>query len=28
MLIEDSPERAAVDYAGLVVGMDGMRFEL
>jgi pyrroloquinoline quinone biosynthesis protein B len=28
MLIEDSPERAAVEHAGLAVGMDGMRFEL
>ena len=28
MLIEDSPERAAVERAGLVVGMDGMRFEI
>ncbi len=28
ILIEDSPERAAVERAGLVVGMDGMRFEI
>lgn len=28
MLIEDSPERAEVERRGLVVGMDGMRFEL
>ena len=28
MLIEDSPERAEVERAGLVVGMDGMRFEI
>lgn len=28
MLIEDSPERAAVEEAGLVVGDDGMRFVL
>ena len=28
MLIEDSPERLAVERAGLVVGMDGMRFEI
>ena len=28
MLVEDSPERAAVEHAGLAVGMDGMRFEL
>jgi pyrroloquinoline quinone biosynthesis protein B len=28
MLIEDSPERAQVERAGLVVGMDGMRFEI
>ncbi|HET8623115.1 MAG TPA: pyrroloquinoline quinone biosynthesis protein PqqB [Gemmatimonadales bacterium] len=28
ILIEDSPERLAVERAGLVVGMDGMRFEL
>ena len=28
MLIEDSPERAEVERAGLVVGMDGMRFEV
>ena len=28
MLIESSPERAAVEAAGMVVGMDGMRFEL
>ncbi len=28
MLVEDSPERAQVERAGLVVGMDGMRFEV
>ncbi len=28
MLIEDSPERAAVERAGFIVGMDGMRFEI
>jgi pyrroloquinoline quinone biosynthesis protein B len=28
MLVEDSPERAEVERAGLVVGMDGMRFEI
>jgi pyrroloquinoline quinone biosynthesis protein B len=28
ILLEDSPERAAVERAGLVVGMDGMRFEI
>jgi pyrroloquinoline quinone biosynthesis protein B len=28
ILIEDSPERALVEQAGLLVGMDGMRFEL
>ena len=28
MLIESSPERAAVEAAGMVVGMDGMRFEI
>jgi pyrroloquinoline quinone biosynthesis protein B len=28
MLIEDSPERAAVERAGLQVGLDGMRFTL
>jgi pyrroloquinoline quinone biosynthesis protein B len=28
MLIEDSPERAAVERAGLRVGLDGMRFTL
>jgi pyrroloquinoline quinone biosynthesis protein B len=28
MLIEDSPERGAVERAGLVVGMDGMRFDI
>jgi pyrroloquinoline quinone biosynthesis protein B len=28
MLIESSPERAAVEAARMVVGMDGMRFEL
>jgi pyrroloquinoline quinone biosynthesis protein B len=28
MLIEDSPEHAAVERAGLLVGMDGMRFEV
>ncbi len=28
MLVEDSPERAEVERAGLVVGMDGMRFEV
>jgi pyrroloquinoline quinone biosynthesis protein B len=28
ILLEDSPERAAVERAGLVVGMDGMRFEV
>jgi pyrroloquinoline quinone biosynthesis protein B len=28
MLIEDSPERAEVEGAGLVVGMDGMRFDV
>jgi pyrroloquinoline quinone biosynthesis protein B len=28
MLIEDSPEHAAVERAGLLVGRDGMRFEV
>jgi pyrroloquinoline quinone biosynthesis protein B len=28
ILIEDSPERALVEEQGLVVGMDGMRFEV
>jgi pyrroloquinoline quinone biosynthesis protein B len=28
MLIERSPERAAVEAAGVIVGMDGMRFEI
>jgi pyrroloquinoline quinone biosynthesis protein B len=28
MLIEDSPERAEVERAGMLVGMDGMRFEV
>jgi pyrroloquinoline quinone biosynthesis protein B len=28
MLIEQSPERAAVEGAGMLVGMDGMRFEI
>jgi len=28
MLVEDSPERAAVERAGLRVGLDGMRFTL
>jgi len=28
MLLEDSPERAAVEQAGLEVGMDGMRFDV
>ncbi|HEY8308905.1 MAG TPA: hypothetical protein VIG47_00040, partial [Gemmatimonadaceae bacterium] len=28
MLIERSPERAAVEGAGVLVGMDGMRFEI
>jgi pyrroloquinoline quinone biosynthesis protein B len=28
MLIEGSPERAAVEAAGVIVGMDGMRFEI
>jgi pyrroloquinoline quinone biosynthesis protein B len=28
MLVESSPERAAVEAAGMIVGMDGMRFEL
>jgi pyrroloquinoline quinone biosynthesis protein B len=28
MLIEESPERAAVEAAGMLVGMDGMRFEI
>jgi len=28
MLIEGSPERAAVEAAGVLVGMDGMRFEI
>ncbi|MDQ2766915.1 MAG: pyrroloquinoline quinone biosynthesis protein PqqB [Gemmatimonadota bacterium] len=28
MLIESSPERAVVEAAGMVVGMDGMRFEI
>jgi pyrroloquinoline quinone biosynthesis protein B len=28
MLIEDSPERGQVERAGLVVGMDGMRFDI
>jgi pyrroloquinoline quinone biosynthesis protein B len=28
MLIEDAPERAQVELAGLQVGVDGMRFTL
>ncbi|HTC24446.1 MAG TPA: pyrroloquinoline quinone biosynthesis protein PqqB [Gemmatimonadales bacterium] len=28
MLVEDSPERAAVERAGMIVGMDGMRFDV
>jgi hypothetical protein len=28
MLIERSPERAEVEAAGMLVGMDGMRFEI
>lgn len=28
ILLEDSPERAAVEAAGLLVGSDGMRFEI
>ena len=28
MLIEDSPERAQVEQAGLRIGADGMRFTL
>ena len=28
MLIESSPERAVVEAAGMIVGMDGMRFEI
>jgi pyrroloquinoline quinone biosynthesis protein B len=28
MLLEESPERAAVEASGMVVGMDGMRFEI
>jgi pyrroloquinoline quinone biosynthesis protein B len=28
MLIEGSPERAAVEAAGVLVGMDGMHFEI
>jgi pyrroloquinoline quinone biosynthesis protein B len=28
MLVEGSPERAAVEFAGMRVGMDGMRFEI
>ncbi|MGH7628661.1 MAG: pyrroloquinoline quinone biosynthesis protein PqqB [Gemmatimonadales bacterium] len=28
ILIEDSPERATVEQAGIVVGIDGMRFEI
>lgn len=28
MLVESSPERAAVEAAGMIVGMDGMRFEI
>ena len=28
MLIEDSPERAQVERAGLRIGVDGMRFTL
>jgi hypothetical protein len=28
MLIEDGPERASVEAAGLRVGFDGMRFTL
>ena len=28
MLVESSPERAAVEAAGMIVGMDGMHFEL
>jgi pyrroloquinoline quinone biosynthesis protein B len=28
MLIEDSPERAQVVEHGLLVGMDGMRFDV
>ena len=28
MLVESSPERAAVEAAGMIVGMDGMHFEI
>ena len=28
MLLENSPERAAVERAGLTIGMDGMSFTL
>jgi len=28
MLLESSRERAAVEAAGMIVGMDGMRFEI
>ena len=28
MLIEGSPERDAVEASGMLVGMDGMRFEI
>ena len=28
MLVESSPERATVEAAGMIVGMDGMRFEI
>ena len=28
MLVESSPERAAVEAAGMIAGMDGMRFEV
>lgn len=28
MLVEDAPERVAVERAGLLIGMDGMRFEV
>jgi len=28
MLIEGSKERAAVETVGMIVGMDGMRFEI
>jgi len=28
MLVEQSPERAVVEAAGMIVGMDGMRFEI